>query len=161
MDSEGWKKTKSNKLNSEKEERGGREQWKRGLQGCPKTRSPASSPAHPPPPVAGHPPAAPASHLHRRPGRRWTAPSGCRWRRRRATLGASSCGVSRASPSSGPSTAATSGPSSARRPHPRPPPSAPSALVRLRPLLPLLLPSLRSPVKDLIFHNARCDALRV
>ena len=132
MDLKWRKKTKDNS-----EERRGREQWRRGSQECPKTKSPVSSPAHPPP-AAGRPPAAPASRLHRRPGRPWTAPSGCRWRTRRATLAASSSGVSRASPSSGPSTAATSGPSSARRQRPRPPPSLPSAPVRLRPLPRLL-----------------------
>ena len=57
------------------------------MQECPKTRSPASSLASPPL-APGRPPGAPAYRLDRRSGRRWTAPSGCRWRRRRATLGA-------------------------------------------------------------------------
>jgi hypothetical protein len=106
-------------VNGEKQETK-QEQWTPGLPCRPKTRSPVSSRARPPPPASG---------LHRRSGRRWTGPSDRRWKKRRATPGASSCGGSRASPSSGPSTAATSGPSSAHRPPPRPPPSVPSAPV--------------------------------
>jgi hypothetical protein len=99
---------------------------------CPKTRNPASSPARPPP-AAAHPSPPRAARLRLQSGPPWTGPWGCRWRRRRATLAASSSGGSPASPSSGPSTAATSGPSSARRrPSPLPPPSPESAPVSRR-----------------------------